>query len=131
MKKEKHYTIDSDKLIKTLLNNNYIEYLGIGNRFDKNSGLHNDKFKCDNTFNWEITDDYQDNKNNDIINYYDLSNDFEIKEYDDILVLSKHIGKDIRAGYENDIIYIKNENVSFCEMIYENLNLGEENKSYE
>jgi len=124
--KEKDYLISSNRLINRLISSGEIEYIGKGNRYNDNSGLNNDKFKSDNTYNWEIMQEDEDNMTN---LYYSLSNNFELKETDDILVLSKHVGVDIREGYEDDIIFIKNNNMqTFYGMIYENLDLAIESE---
>ena len=106
--KEKYFTIDSDKLIEELVKQGYIEYLGTGDRYKDGSGLHNEYFKGDNSYNWEIMSE-DTNDDEDVERwFYSLSNDFDIRESKNLLVLSKHIGTDIRGGYEDDIIYLKN-----------------------
>lgn len=120
METEKNFTIDSNKLIKTLLENETIEYIGTGDRYDDASGLHNDCWTCDNTYNWEIMEDGDDDGTK---NFYTLSNNFEIKEYDRFLVLSKHIGADIRAGYKDDIIYLKRDKDDNFYMMIDELKL--------
>lgn len=114
---EKYFTVDSDLLIKTLVDGGYIQKLGTGSRFDDDcTGMHNDHWRADNTYNWELCDEDDD----DTRSYYSLSNDFEIREDDSILMLSKHIGTDIRAGYEDEVIYLKNEDYdAFYGMVYE------------
>jgi len=107
---EKYFTIDSDLLIKTLIEQEYIELIGTGSRFDdKFNGLHNELWKTDNSFNWEIMEEDEDNDGNTVLSFYSLSHCFEIRETDDILILSKHIGTDIRAGYEDEQIFVKNK----------------------
>lgn len=124
--KEEYLTIPSDELVSSLLTNEYIEKVGVGDRYNSDfSGLNNDYWKVDNTYNWEITDTDTDDTTN---RYYSLSNNFEIRESDKFLVLSKHISGDVRANYENDIIYIKINEMSFFEMVLDHLELSKLDK---
>jgi hypothetical protein len=114
-----YYICDSDKLISEIVSNGDMELIGIGDRFDdKFSGLHSDLLKCDNTYNWEIISEGDDGEQE----ITSLSNDFEIRENDSLIIISKHIGQDIRAGYENEMIYIKkNSDVSFYNLVVDNM----------
>lgn len=121
MGKEKYFTIDSDKLIDSLIIGDYIELLGVGNRYDdKFVGMHNELFNTDNSYNWELMSEDQGDGNDETW-FYSLSNHFEIRENDNILILSKHIGNDIRGGYDDDIIYVKpqGEGFPFWSMVHE------------
>lgn len=117
-KQDTIYKIDSDKLIDWLKENGYIEQIGTGSRYDdRDKGLHNEKWETDNSYNWELIDEgYDDDWGDDI---YWLTNDFEIRETDNFLALSKHIGQDIRAGYEDEQLFIKNKDMTFFMMIHE------------
>ena len=44
-----------------------------------------------------------------ILKYYHLSNEFEIRESDELVILSKHLGGDVRGNYEDEVIFLKVE----------------------
>lgn len=116
MAKDTYYKVDSNKLVDWLIENKYIEKIGTGSRYNEDeTGWHNEKWQADNTYNWELSSEGDEGEYE---GYY-LTNDFEVRETDDFLAISKHIGQDIRAGYEDEVIYIKNGDfhVSFYEMV--------------
>jgi len=124
MKTIKYYTLDSDKLIKDLEDNEIIQCIGIGDRYDaeKFPGMFSNVLNADNTCNWEITDEDDDG----YTCIYSLSNDFEIREMEHLLILSKHLGGDIRGNYEDERIYIvQDPHDSFYYLIHQNLILAE------
>ena len=132
MEKERetlYFTCNSDKLIALLVEKKEIELIGIGSRFeDKFGGLHSEILKADNTYNWEITGEGDDGE----LEITSLSSDFEIRESHDLIILSKHLGGDIRGNYGDEYIYIKknpDDEVCFYNLVVDHMyELREQNK---